>query len=66
MNSYIVAYTMRDGEDKYVVFHEDDALGRAVDLYNRLLDDERVYCANVCKVIITTEHYPIGKEVTNE
>jgi len=53
MSSYIVAYTMRDGEDKYVVFNEDDAVGRAVDLYNRLMGDERVYCANVCEVIIT-------------
>lgn len=66
MSSYIVAYTMRDGEDKYVVFHEDDAKARASELYARLLDDERVYCANVCKIIITTEHYPIGKEVSHE
>jgi hypothetical protein len=60
MRSYIVAYTTRDNKDTYVVFHEEDALVRALDLYNKLTDEPNTYCANVCEIVATTEHYATG------
>ena len=59
MSSYIVAYTTRDNKDTYVVFHEEDALDRAMELYDKLLEEPNTYCANVCEIVATTEHYPL-------
>lgn len=59
MSSYIVAYTKGE-QDHYVVFCHDDSLKRATQLYERLRGDDDVYCANLCEIVDTTEHYEVS------
>ncbi len=59
MSSYIVAYTKGE-QDHYVVFCHDDSLKRATQLYERLRGDDDVYCANLCEIVHTTEHYEVS------
>lgn len=59
MSSYIVAYTKGE-QDHYVVFCDGDGLNRATQLYDRLREDVQVYCANLCEVVDTTEHYEVS------
>ena len=62
MSAYIVAFTIRENggfRDDYMVFIEDDAKSRAMDFYDLLLKREDLYCANVCSILKSTEHYEV-------
>lgn len=75
MESYILAYIIRNHKgdkykdmDKYEVFCEDsDVLGTTKEQVERRLEgllessteNKEVYSWNVCKIIKTSEHYPV-------
>ncbi len=56
MKSYLVAYTIND-VDHYVIFCDGNNKKKAKKFYKKLLKREDLYCANICKIKKTTEHY---------
>ena len=58
---YLVAYILSEnknpGEDRYVVFIDDeDNLSKAREFYKELLKVNEVYSANLCEILANTDY----------